>query len=273
MKMLVCSIGSRTRAATLRFASLVALALRAETTLLGVVGKAKVERLRQDLDTACHELSGHGLKSEFRVEVGSAEKLVLDELDRSSYNLIAIGALGGLRSRGVPFNSVGMRIVERAQSSVLIVKGNRPTLQRVLICASGTEQGFLPIRAGSALACGAGAEATLLHVVDAMPAMYAGLERMEETLVELLRTDTDVSRSLRWASHVVKEECEISELKLRRGYVLDEILRESEVGDHDLIVLGSSRSATGLVRAFMGDLTREVVQHSERPVLVVRPGG
>jgi nucleotide-binding universal stress UspA family protein len=58
---------------------------------------------------------------------------------------------------------------------------------------------------------------------------------------------------------------------LRRGIVADEIVKESEVGDYDLIVLGSSRSAGGLVRALMGDVTHKVVNLVERPVLVVRP--
>lgn len=273
MKMLVCSIGSKRRAGTVRFASLVALALQADTTLLGIVGKGRVERLWQDLDTASQELSSHGLRSEFRVEVGQAERLVLGELDRTPYDIVALGALGGVRAKGAPFNSVGMRIVEKARNSVIIVKGNRPELSRILICASGTEHGKLSVRAGSALACGARAEATLLHVVSALPAMYAGLERMEETLVELLQSGTEVSDSLKWASQVVRDECEISELKLRRGYVADEILREGEVGDYDLIVLGSSRSSPGLVRAVLGDLNKEIVQRSDRPVMVVRPSG
>ena len=129
----------------------------------------------------------------------------------------------------------------------------------------------MAVCAGASLACGAGATATVLHVVDAMPAMYAGLEQMEETLAELLQSDTQKARELKWAAQVVKAGCEISELKLRRGIVVDEILREGQVGDYDLIVLGSSRAAGGLVRVLMGDLTREIVSRAQRPVLVVRP--
>jgi len=101
--------------------------------------------------------------------------------------------------------------------------------------------------------------------------MYTGLEQMEETLAELLQSDSERSRELRWAAEVVRAECEISEIKLRRGIVADELLREGKDGDHDLIVLGSSKAAGGLVRALMGDLNREVVTRAERPVLVVRP--
>lgn len=271
MKMLVCTIGSRRRLATLQFSCKVARALAAETTLLGVArNSAGVSPLLAVLQDTAQFLGNSGLVSRARVEVGSAEDAVVAELESSTYELVALGALGGKRSRKGILNSVGNRIIEHAQASVLVIKGDRPELKRVLICASGTEQGRLPVQIGTALACGAGAEATVLHVVDAMPAMYTGLERMEETLSELLQSDTDAARELRWATQAVSRDCPRSELKLRRGIAADEILREGQVGDYDLIVLGSSKSRSGLFRVLLGDLAREVVQRAVRPVLVVR---
>ncbi len=272
MKMLICSIGSTKSQATRAFSAQVAQALGAETTLLGVVSSdTEVEPLTVDLERTAQGLARHGLVSRVSVQVGSAEEAVVREISSTSYDLVALGALGVKRSWKGLLNSVGARIIERACSSVLIVKGERSELRRVLICASGTERGQLSVRAGIELACGAGAKATVLHVVDAMPAMYTGLEQMEETLSELLQSDTGIARELRWASRAVTGECPKSELKLRRGIVVDEILREGQLGDHDLIVLGSSYSASGLLRVLLGDLARKVVQRAERPVLVVRP--
>ena len=272
MKMLVCTIGSKQHQNTLDFAKAVAKALAADITLLGVVDKKRrTEQLEQVLAKVAEDLGEAHLPVQLQVEAGNAEEIVMAELRRAAYDLVAIGALGGRRSRRAFFDSVGMRIVERAQSSVLVIKGNRPGLSRLLICASGMERGHPPVWAGASLACAAGAQATVLHVVDAMPAMYTGLEQMEETLAELLESESDRARELRWAAQVVRDECEISELKLRRGIVADEILKEGQQGDYDLIVLGSSRSARGLVRVLMGDLTREVVSRALRPVLVVRP--
>lgn len=272
MKILVCSIGSTTRTATLAFSAEVAEALAAETTLLGVVDRSTdVEALSTALEQTARELESKGFVSKVRVDVGNAEESVVSELRRTSYDLVALGALGGKRSRKGFLNSVGARVVEQARSSVLVIKGNRAGLKRVLICASGTERGHFPVRVGTQLACGAGAKATILHVVDAMPAMYTGLEQMEETLAELLQSETDLAKELRWASREVTGECPESELKLRRGIAADEILREGQVGDYDLIVLGSSHSAGGLFRVLLGNLAREVVQRAERPVLVVRP--
>jgi nucleotide-binding universal stress UspA family protein len=272
MHMLICTIGSKQRKSTLLFAQEVARALSAQVTLLGVVyAKGKLDELEQFLGDAAEELRELGLDARVRVEKGNPEDIVVDEMRTAAYDLVTLGALGKKRSHHRFLSSVAMRIIEHAESSVLVVKGERPSLSRVLICASGTELGHLPVWAGAALACGASAQATVLHVVDALPSMYAGLEQMEETLAELLQSDTEQSRELKWAAQVVKAECDISELKLRRGIVADEILREGKNGDYDLIVLGSSKGAGGIVRALMGDLTREIVTRAERPVLVVRP--
>jgi nucleotide-binding universal stress UspA family protein len=250
----------------------VAKALSAETTLLGVVArKNESERLTQALNEVGQDLARLGLSARARVERGNAEAIVSAEMESTAYDLVAVGALGANRSRRALFESVGMRIVERAHGAVLLVKGERTRLSRVLISASATELGRACVRAGAELAYGAGACATVLHVVDAMPAMYTGLEQMEETLAELLQSDSDVARELKWAAGEVRRGCEKSDLKLRRGYAADEILREGQVGDYDVIVLGSSRYAGGIVRVLMGDLTREVVGRAQRPVLVVPP--
>jgi nucleotide-binding universal stress UspA family protein len=272
MRMLLCTIGSKQREKTLRFGIAVAKALSADVTLLGVTKQAsKAEELGQTLAAAAHELVQAGLPAQVRVEVGNAEQIVRREIAQTTYDLVSLGALASKRSRKGFLTPVALHIIEEARTSVLVIKGEREALSRVLICASGSEIGHLAVWAGAALACGAGAQATLLHVVDAMPAMYAGLEQMEETLAEFLQVDTEASRELKWAAQVVKAECEISEVKLRRGIVVDEILRESQVGDHDVIVLGSSQAAPGLVRALMGDVTRDIVDRAQRPVLVVRP--
>jgi nucleotide-binding universal stress UspA family protein len=272
MKMLVCTIGSRRHKATLHVAQEVARALSSEVTLLGVVDKKRrVEEFGRALYDVARSMSKQGLTVQVRVEAGNPEDVVVDELEATTYDMVALGALGGKRSHHSFLSSVALRIIERAQTSVLVVKGDRPSLSRVLICASGTEHGHLSVWAGAALACGAGARATVLHVLDAMPAMYVGLEQMEETLAELLHSDSEMARELKWAAQVVKAECELSELKLRRGIAVEEIMSEARVGDYDIIVLGSSAAAPGLVRALMGDLTREVVTRAQRPVLVVRP--
>ncbi len=270
--MLVCTIGSAQHRDTLHFATQIARALTAEVTLLGVANqKRKIEGLAQKLDRGAQAFGEQGLPAQVRVEAGDAESIVMSEIQSNSYDLVVLGALGKRRSRHKIVDWVAMRIIEQAQTSVLVVKGSRSSISRVLICSSASEYGHLSIWAGSAVACGARAQATLLHVVGSMPTMYAGLEQMEETLAEVLKSETEMAKELKWAAQVVRAECEISQLKLRRGLAADEILAEGREGDYDLIVLGSSVAAGGLVRVLMGDLTREILHRAQRPVLVVRP--
>jgi nucleotide-binding universal stress UspA family protein len=272
MRLLLCTIGSRTRKQTLRFGIEIARALAGHVTLLGVVDKKRgVADLGTFLNQQAAEIAAEGTSVDVRTEHGDAEALVMAELERAAYDLVALGALGTKRSRGLFFDTVAMRIIDRAETSVLVIKGDRQSISKVLICASGTEMGRLSIWAGAAVACGAGAEATVLHVVDPMPSMYAGLEQMEETLAELLQSDTQAAAELRWAAQVVKAECDVSEVKLRRGIVPDEIYREVDAIDYDLVVVGSSEVSGGLRRALMGNVARGIVSRVQRPVLVVRP--
>ena len=272
MNMLLCSIGSKKRKTTLRYGATLAKALSAEVTLLGVMDKKrKSSRLELIMNTIARELTDDGLSVEMRIEIGNAEEALLAESERETYDLIAMGALGGKRSRRTLVSSVARRLLERTESSVLVIKGNRTEISRVLVCSSGTEHGRLAVQTGATIACLVGAQATLLHVLDPIPAMYTGLERMEETLSEFLSTDTEPAHELKWGAQVLKAECGIAQLKIRRGLVADEILREGERGEYDLIVLGSSRYPNGLVRIAMGNVAHELVSHAHRPVLVVRP--
>jgi nucleotide-binding universal stress UspA family protein len=246
--------------------------MAAEVTLLGIASKKrKIDDLAKALLVDAQGFTAEGLPVQVRVEAGDAEAVAMHEIESNTYDVVVLGALGQRRSRRKLVDSVAMRIIEKARTSVLLVKGSRPDISRVLICASASEYGHLSVWAGAAIACGASAKATVLHVADPMPTMYAGLEQMEETLAELLQSETEMAQELKWAAQVVRAECEISELKLRRGLAADEILLEGSEGDYDLIVLGSSLAGGGLVRALMGDLTREIVTRAQRPVLVVRP--
>lgn len=272
MKMLICSIGSKKRLATLSYAAEFAQALGAQVTLLGVVDKKrKAEQLALDMEQVAHDLGGKGLEVKTRMEVDDAERVLMSELAQETYDIVAMGALGGKRARRSLLESVAKRIAETVDSSILFVRGTRRSVSRVLICSSGTERGRLSVWAGAAVACALGAEATLLHVLDPMPAMYAGMEQMEETMSEFLQTNTHLANEIKWAAQVIKAECRIAEVKVRRGLVCDEILREAKRGDYDLVVLGSSRSAAGLVRMMMGNVTAQIIQQAKQPVLVVRP--
>jgi nucleotide-binding universal stress UspA family protein len=102
--------------------------------------------------------------------------------------------------------------------------------------------------------------------------MYTGLEAMEETLAELLQSDTPVAEHLRASARYFSELDIDAEMKLRRGVVPDEILREARLGDYDLIVIGPGEGDAPLRRLLVADVTPKVVERAPCPVLIVRRG-
>lgn len=59
------------------------------------------------------------------------------------------------------------------------------------------------------------------------------------------------------------------EAKLRRGNPADEILREAEEEDYDLIIMGS-RGLGVFSRSFLGSVSDKVVHHTETDILIIK---
>jgi hypothetical protein len=74
------------------------------------------------------------------------------------------------------------------------------------------------INVGAAVAGATGSAATLFHVAANIPTMYTGLKSIEETLHELLQTDTPVSRHLKRSAKILADNDVQAELKLRHGF-------------------------------------------------------
>jgi nucleotide-binding universal stress UspA family protein len=279
MRVLLCTIGTDKSHATLAFGAEVAAALRASTVLLGVVRTPGQDgRARRAIAEVERWMADQGLPvevdirwDEAAIRGDEAEDAFVRELESGTYDLVALGGLGKQRSWRAFFASVAVRVLERARCSVLLIQGKPRALERVLICTAGHAHSRAAVRMGSRLSCQTGAKATLLHVTEAVPSMYTGLDRMDEDLTDLLQANSDESREIRWAAELLETECRPAEIKLRHGVVTDEILEEQRTGDHDLIVIGSSKASRGLMRYLLGDVTRQVVNHAECPVLVVHP--
>jgi nucleotide-binding universal stress UspA family protein len=92
---------------------------------------------------------------------------------------------------------------------------------------------------------------------------------MQETADWLLTSQTELGLNLRRAKESLEKQGVSTELKLRGGSVLEEILNEIREGGYDLVVTGSALSR-GLRTYVLGDVSREVVNRASCPILVVR---
>jgi nucleotide-binding universal stress UspA family protein len=205
-----------------------------------------------------------------RIREGDPAGEILAEIDEGGYALAVLGVNEAPGLRRHFLGSVTTRVVRRAPISVLVAKQARLRLERILICSGGGDMGEIVIQAGARLAQAVGAQATLLHVATPVASMYTGLGGIDESLSQLLQTDTPIARNLRNGAETLDRHDVPAELKLRYGVVADEIIRESVEGDYDLVLMGSKKGLVRFKRLMLGAMTKEVVEKSERSVLVVR---
>jgi nucleotide-binding universal stress UspA family protein len=268
MEILLCVAGMPYAEAAVSFGGLIARTTRSPVTLLHVAPREEEPAAGEEALLRAGEMLPD-LSVETRLRQGDPIANILAETQEGDYDLIVIGACREVGLAQRLLGSVAQAIVRRVPTSVLVVRQAKQELKRVLICTGGLDVANPVIEAGARLAGAARAKATLLYVTSPAASMYAGLG-IKETLSKLLHTDTPIARHLRHGSEILSQQQVDVELKLRHGVVADEVLREAQEGDYDLVVIGASGAAGRIREWLMRNITRQIVEHSPCSVLVVK---
>ncbi len=242
---------------------LLAERLRASTTVLAVAedpdkGEALRVRLGERVKT---ESLGESL---LRVRFGNAAEQIAAEQAASLYEMLVMTARTGSRASRRPvlearamarqLGETLMTVLQHADVPVLIAKGERTRLERVLICTAAGEPGKGDVRVGGRLAHRLGAKVTLLYVArgseEVSPLARGHLDRAAATLKAI-----DVE----------------SEVRIRSAATpIAGILAEAAAGDHDLIIIGA-HGPRSRNRFKLNDVMLQVLSTAQRHVLVVPP--
>jgi nucleotide-binding universal stress UspA family protein len=273
MKVLICSDGSEQADLAMRLGSTIAGACEAAVTLLGIIeGQGHSEAILESLKRGQAMLKDKGVQAELITKAGNPIEEIVRRTTESSFDLVVIGA-ARKEQRGLFWlSSKAYKIVKEVQPPVLIVAGKSLGLKRGLICSGGKDYIDDAVHLTGRIARGVGASITLLHVLPETPAIYAHLPRMQETADWLLRSNSELGLNLRREKEALESLGVVTEVKLRGGVVLEEILREITEGAYDLVVTGSALSH-GLRTYVLGDVSREIVNRASCPILVVRSQG
>ena len=273
MKVLICSDGSQQAQNAVRFGGLIAEHCNAETTILGITEKpAEEEAVFDGLRTAQQLLRDRGITAELIIKAGEPIEEIVKRSEETSYDLVVIGAVRK-GTRG-PFlmSAKAYKIIKAVGPPVLVVIGQRETLKRVLVCSGGEKYIDKAVEFSATIARAAGASVTLFHVMAQPPAVYSDLIKMEEDVNLLLHSNSGLGQNLRREKEFLEGMGVESEVRLRHGLVISEVFKEIRRGDYDLVVTGSSPVGGTLRTYIMGNITREIVNRAECPVLVVRGG-
>ena len=222
-------------------------------------GPAVAEQAAQDLGE---------IQPRIMIEKGDPGKEIEAVLEDDDYQLIIVNADRILRLRNTV--EVNPKLIKQSEISLLIAQNPKPKLDRILLCTSCKDLDYSLIQQAAGLASHLSASVTMLHVcAGAVPSMYTGLDQIDETVEELLQTDTSYAQHLRRGVEILQENRIESEIKIRRGIPIEEIIRETQIENYDLVVIGSTDVNRGLKERLLGNLVIQIIDRVELPVLVV----
>ncbi len=159
-------------------------------------------------------------------------------------------------------------LIRRSNIPTLVVKGERRALRRILFCTAGGEPGKRDIVFGGRLARRAVAQTTLLYV-EATPAPHvpSPFQGTARAPAPPHQPPPWIASHLEEGTRTLLNQGITAEVKYRQGAVSEEILKEANEGDYDLIVVG--QHFQGATTRLGIDLTSEILQRADRPVLIV----
>ena len=189
--------------------------------------------------------------------------------DASQVDLLITGGLtrgeGTLRASSASLCAAD----EGAPGAILFVRHQRWPLKRILLVVKGQPGDERAAEWSIRLARPSSANITALAVVVPVPAMYAGLSRLDAGLRGVLAADTKLGRSMRRVAHRLVDGNTEGVLRLREGHHGWETRREAVEGQFDLIVMPSACRGRLRVRV-LDDPVLSPAWAIDRPILLVR---
>jgi nucleotide-binding universal stress UspA family protein len=273
MRILICSDGTDPGDEPILLAGLVAAPTKAETTLLGIAETPPDEKpLRDALESEADKLRKFGLSPEIVMRAGEPIREILEQTKANVYDITVIGARRK-NSTGLYWRSgKTYEVIKAIPTPVLLATGVCETLKSFIVCTGGKKYIDAAVQLTGNLAAAVGASVTLLHVMAEPPAIYADLVRLEEDVDRLLQSGSELGRNLFAQKQSLEKLGILVEVRVRHGFVIDQIFAEVSGRGHDLIVTGSSPTLGPLGHYIMGDVTRGIVNRANVPVLVARGG-
>lgn len=271
MKILVCSDGSERARRALASAVIIANATKAEITIIGITEIEQDERrLLEALREEIKVFREPDVKLEIVTKFGDPVAEIIRRTQETIYDLVVIGAeRRGAQGFFLP-SAKAYSITEAIAPPVLVVPAARPAIKRILICSGGGPYIENAVRFTSKIAKDLSAKVTLLTVTPQPPAMHGTIFRRQEDVDALLNSGSALARNLRTEKEIIERSGVPAVVKIRHGIVIDQILAEVEQSDSDLLVAGSWPVRDAWRNYAIGNVTRDIVNRTDRPVLVIR---
>jgi nucleotide-binding universal stress UspA family protein len=249
--------------------------LDAKITLLGVteyLSPAAIDDhhpLEEVFELAVGLFQKNGAEYRLEVRKGSAEEII-PERARQGENIVVLSPLGRPHIRRLLTGRSVRYFIEEIEQPLLYVPQSKLPMRKILICVGGLGYEVTAEHLAMQIAMKSRAEITLLHIAPPAGLDYPTAKAIRENWQHPDQTDTPIGRSLRRALDLAQAEDLTVVVKGRQGNVVEEILAEAKEGNYDLICMGSSYSVQSLRQLYSPNVTAEIADSTNCPVLTAR---
>jgi nucleotide-binding universal stress UspA family protein len=235
-------------------------------------------RAERILEAARTTLAAEGVSARTIPKCGSAVGTLIG--NSQNYDVTVVGAKSGRDGSPYGLGPVASRLVEHANTSILVARGSRETEGvKVLAPVDDSDGSLRTLEKLNQLIDLASAEVTLVHVVET-PWLHAGDDQewqgWEEEIEEQIDPQAQLEREFEREGEEILERARARlpghtavSTMIYRGLPADEILSEAETGGYDLIVVGPS-GVRDLKHQMLGSVSSKIVWNAPCSVLVVR---
>jgi monovalent cation/proton antiporter MnhG/PhaG subunit len=219
------------------------------------------------LAAAARKLQRPGLGVEHVVRRGRPATTIIDEAKALSADLVVVGSRGLGWVQTLLMGSVASAVVDGARCPVLVVRA--PSVHEVLLATDGSSSSVAATDFVARWPIFQGMRIQVLSVATSVP------QHRHPWAASRLRDALETARQKRIATAAAMKLGDAGGRALPRvgaGDAAARILGLAESQSIDLIILGS-RGRTGLKRALLGSVARDVLSMAQTSVLVVRAVG
>jgi len=210
-----------------------------------------------------------GVNYKLEIYEGHAEEIISKQVCENEC-LAVLSPLGRPPLRRLLVRRSFHLFMASISSPILYVPKASAPPERVLICLGGLGYGLTVEHLGLEIAEKLGASVTLLHVVPPIDREYPESQNVLKNWEHLEDTNTLVGSNLREGLEMGQNAHLEIRVKTRQGNVIEEILAELKEGGYGLICMGSPYSASGIRHYYTPNVTAEVAEAAECPVLTAR---
>lgn len=211
----------------------------------------------------------NGVDYSLEVRNGESEQVIPEKANQGDF-ITVVSPLGRSRIRRWFAGRSCRVLMEEIKGPIFYVPEVRLPLKKLLISAGGLGYEVTAEHLALQVATLSRADVTILHVIPPTDLDYPTTRDVREHLSDLQDTNTVLGHSLKKASDIVKAAGLNGKLMTRQGHIVEEILMEIQEGDYDMVCMGSHYSAHALRQLYMPNVTAEVAEAINCPILTVR---